>query len=235
MRLKEDCEITMAQKTKKQHYVPQSYLSAWDISGKHQIYVFDKTSESKRINNIQDVASERFFYDINLNDIFSADLIKSLQQEGATWNGEDNSQIIEHAFAEEIEKPFSDLLKGIIDKAAKITPWHINNSFFISEEKKWELSGYLALQFIRTKHVRSGIQGSADCLTQVMTDMGFPDAGIAEYAVSKEKAKIIHLQMLLDSQHLAEISRCFYQLTWLLGVNKTHNKPTIFKLIKTNG
>ena len=61
----------MTQKTKKQHYVPQFYLNAWGIQGTHQIYVYDKKSEAKRKNNIQDVATERFFYDISPNDIFS--------------------------------------------------------------------------------------------------------------------------------------------------------------------
>ena len=214
----------MAQKTKKQHYVPQSYLNAWDISGKHQIYVFDKTSESKRINNIQDVASENYFYDINPNDIFSHEFMESLHEQGITCDDENDSQIIERAFAEEIEKPFSDLLKTIIDKASALTPWHIKNCFFISEDKKLEFSGYLSLQLIRTKHIRSSIRESADCLIQVMKDMGFPNVGIAKYAVSKEKAKRIHINMLLDSQHLVEIVGCFYQLTWMLGVNKTQKK-----------
>lgn len=214
----------MTQKTKKQHYVPQFYLNAWGIQGTHQIYVYDKKSEAKRKNNIQDVATERFFYDISPNDIFSDGYIETLHQNGILWDEKDVPQIIENALSKEIEKPFSDLIKEVLDKTLELTPWHINNCYFISQEKKADFSAYLALQHVRGKCVRSGIQDSSDCLTQVMEDMGFPDYGIAEYAVSKDEAKKIHLQMLLDPQHLSKVTGCFYNLTWMLGINKTDKK-----------
>ncbi len=31
----------MGEKTKKQHYVPQCYLKAWEVNSRHQIYVYD--------------------------------------------------------------------------------------------------------------------------------------------------------------------------------------------------
>lgn len=214
----------MSPKTKKQHYVPQCYLRAWAIPGKHQIYVFDKNSEMQRINNIQDVASERFFYDVNPDAIFSERFIESFRQEINIESIEDNTQFLERALSEEIEKPFSDLLKDIIEKASKATPWYISNCYFTSMEKKLELSFYLALQFLRTKNIRNSIQNSVDCLTQVMKDMGVSNTVIDKYNISKKDVKDTHIKMILDAKSMAEIMNCFYQLTWVLGVNKTNNK-----------
>lgn len=53
------------EKKKKQHYVPQCYLETWAIKGTHQVYVYDKQKKESRKNNIKDVASENYFYDIN--------------------------------------------------------------------------------------------------------------------------------------------------------------------------
>lgn len=45
------------QKTKKQHYVPQSYLKAWAIPGTYQVHVYDKKTDNERVNSINDIAS----------------------------------------------------------------------------------------------------------------------------------------------------------------------------------
>ena len=55
-------------KTKKEHYVPQSYLEKW-CSNSGQVFVFDKENETSRINSITDVASENYFYDLKVEDI----------------------------------------------------------------------------------------------------------------------------------------------------------------------
>ncbi len=214
----------MAQSTKKQHYVPQFYLSAWSTPGNHQIYVYDKISEKPRVNNIEDVASERYFYDFNPNEIFSEAYIGKLRKQGIQFNADERFQGIERAFSEEIEAPFSTLSKAIIDKALVATPWTIHNCYFLDEEKKAEFSSYLMFQFIRTKRIRTGIQESAECLAQALTDMGFPPSAVEKYMLSKESAKKIHVQMLLDEKELSEISGLFYSLTWMLGINRTKKK-----------
>ena len=58
-------------KKKKQHYVPQCYLVQWAIPDTNQINVFDKIKKEERINNIEDVAQERYFYDINFQKALS--------------------------------------------------------------------------------------------------------------------------------------------------------------------
>lgn len=214
----------MAQKTKKQHYVPQFYLNAWRCSPKHQIYVYDKEQDSVRVNNIQDVASERYFYDIDPTAFFKPDYLETLHRHGFLMDETKCAQILERAFADELEKPFSNQINSILDTVSKITPWYYRNCYFISEEDKQDFAAYLAIQFVRTKQIRNGIHESAECLTQAMRDMGFPESKIAEYAATKESSKGIHLQMILDAKNLAELTLCFSRLTWMLGINRTKDK-----------
>lgn len=94
-------------KKKKQHYVPQCYLKAWTIPNTNQINVYDKELRVQRINNIIDVASENYFYDI--------DFMKAISKEERQFFGVteeefkmlSESQVIENTFAEEIESEFS--------------------------------------------------------------------------------------------------------------------------------
>ena len=210
-----------SQKTKKQHYVPQSYLKAWAASEKHYVYVYDKKLRKRRINSIRDVASENYFYDVNPNDIFSEEVLEAMRKEGLSWDSDERSQGIEHTFANEVEGKFAELLKELINKTNSATPWRVNNCYFISEEKKGKFAAFLAIQYIRTKQVRSNIINAAECLSQALKDMGASDEMIKEYAVSKEEGKNIHAQMMMVLESLSEIALSFLNLTWILCINKT--------------
>lgn len=211
------------QKTKKQHYVPRCYLKMWSTSDNQQVYVYDKVKDEIRKNSIRDVAAEGYFYDIKPTEFFTDDYLKVLRENGINIC-EDSTQLIEHALAEEFENPFSQLLNKIIDRTKNLTIWHIKNCFSILEEEKTELAAYLAIQFIRTKRIRTGIQDSADCLTQILADMGVPNSTIEKYSMTKEQAKNAHLSMLLDVENLDEITTCFLNLKWFVGINRTDKK-----------
>ncbi len=212
----------MAPKSKKQHYVPQFYLNAWSIPEKHQIHVYDKSTKSARINNISDVASERYFYDANLKDVFSQEFLEMLFPGNVA--PQEDVQLIEKLFSEDIEKPFSDLIRGILEKAKEATPWHLKYCYFINDEQKKDLSFFLALQLIRGKSTRDNIQGISNCVTQMITDMGAPDSVVSEYTVSEEEAKALHVQMLVDVNAVGDLESSFNRLTWVLGINKTQSK-----------
>lgn len=214
----------MKQKTKKEHYVPQCYLNAWCTSGEKQMHVFDKVSEQKRTNNIEDVASERFFYDIDPNAFCLGDYVEGCRDIETVINDEGDPQVIEHSLSEDIEGPFSELLNKLRKKVGELTPWHINNCFFISKEEKDILSECLAVQFLRTKSVRNGISDTADCLVQLMQEWGVHDSEIEKLAESKEQIKNTHISMLLDPSNLLQTKACFQRLTWMLVVNKTKKK-----------
>ena len=214
----------MEQKTKKQHYVPQCYLKAWSFSDKEQIYVYDRITDSIRINSVKDVAAERYFYDINPYELLPEAQIAKLHEQGFNWDTNKKSQIIEHAFADEIEKPFSNILKGIIETVTSATSWYINNCFLIGTNEKYEFSAYLTMQFLRTKYMRSRFIDNADCLTQMLADMGASDESIEKYSMSKEKAQKMHIKMFLNVPELIKTTKLFYRLTWLLGINRTDTK-----------
>jgi len=212
------------QKTKKQHYVPRCYLDAWAIPNTYQVHVYDKKMDKTRINSINDIASENYFYDVALDEVISHQIFDNLRKQDVLTQNNLISQGIEHAFANDIEGPFSQLLKELISKSESATPWTINNCYFISEQKKSEMSAFLSLQFIRIKQVRNNIIESADCLSQALKDMGVSTDMIERYSVPKKETKNIHVQMLMDYESLSEITQSFFNFTWILGVNRTEKK-----------
>lgn len=210
----------MAQKKKKQHYVPQFYLNAWSIPESHQTYVYDKETDSCRVNNITDVAMENGFYDVVPEDVISKEVLDWFCEKGIPVK-QGQSQGLEDGFAEVIEKEFSEILHTIIQRAHEATPWHIKNCFFLSEEWKAELIVHLSLQFVRTKSMRKSFQEASDCLNQALVDMGAPSSMVEESMVSEVEAKNMHVQTLLDIDYLSMIAAAFSRLSWILGINRT--------------
>jgi len=208
-------------KTKKQHYVPRCYLENFGVPGTYQINVYDKQSGSSRINSINDVASENYFYDVKFSDIFTEDLIKELNGIGVSIDNLDNEQYIEHYLAETIEGDLSKLLSSIINKVKSITPWYIQNCFFISEEQKLNLSVCLAVQYIRTKSVREGMLESSDCMQQALENMNATQKLKDSMIITKKDLKLIHGKMIFDTDNLFEMVKSFNSLVWILGINKT--------------
>ena len=215
----------MPKKTKKEHFVPQLYLNAWSIPGKHQIYVYDTLTNTQRINSINDVASERFFYDVNPSEIFTPDYLDVLRKNNMIHNQDDvDSQLIERALSEEIEKPFSDILKCILNKAESLTQWETKNCCFISKSQKQLLSIFLAIQFLRGKTIRDNLHDMSNCISQILKEMSAPTSVLSEYDVTKKQAKNIHIKMMLNDGAINDFSQAFHNLTWILGVNKTDIK-----------
>lgn len=82
--------------TKNQHYVPQSYLRYF-ANSKEQLWVYDTKDKKSFKTSIRNIASERFFYDIE-------ELDKTTGKE----------QFIEkELFAQTIEPAFESLLSYI--------------------------------------------------------------------------------------------------------------------------
>lgn len=208
------------QKTKKQHYVPQFYLSSWSIPPQNHVFVYDKKLDMIRKNSIRDVASENYFYDIDINELFSEGEIDELKRNGIIWT-EEAAQYIEKAFSENIETPFSFILKQVVDKTNNATPWHLQNCFFISEEDKFDFADFLAYQFLRTKRTRNALLETSDLIRQVLTSMGASQKTIDRNTISPKEAKYIQLRMLFDSKNISELRCLLYDLVWLLGVNQT--------------
>jgi hypothetical protein len=208
-------------KTKKQHYVPRCYLENFSIPDTYKINVYDKKSKFSRVNSINDVASENYFYDVKFSDVLTEDLINELKNIGVSIDTLDNEQYIEHYMSEAIEGTFSTILRDIISKVKSITPWYINNCFFISEEQKMNLSICLAVQYVRTKSVREGILESSDCMLQLLDDINANQELKNSMIISQENLKLIHGKMIFDKENIFHLASSFYSLKWVLGINKT--------------
>lgn len=202
-------------KTKKQHYVPRCYLKRW-TNDNQQIHVFDKLNKKEWISNINDVASERFFYDISHKGL-NESALEFLYQCGI--NPECDNQYIEHFFSEQIEDRYAVLLNTIIDK--EISPWYEKNCFFISEENKFIMSIYLVYQYIRTKSTRDSIVSSSKCIENWLKDMNCSEEFIKKYTIGLNDDESIQGNMLFDINHITELASAFCSLTWILGVNRT--------------
>ena len=114
---------------KKQHYVPQCYLEYWAIEGTHQIHVYDKKKKETRQNNIQDVASENYFYDINFRKALSRQEQDLLAMSEESLEELSQKQVLENFFANNVEGELSSILKDLIDKASDLTQKMLKRHF----------------------------------------------------------------------------------------------------------
>ena len=211
-------------KKKKQHYVPQCYLERWAMPGTHQINVYDKDKQKPRVNNIEDVAQERFFYDINFQKVLSDEekTLSGLTEEELV-DLSDN-QYYENFFSDRVEGRLAILLRKIISKAEQTTVRNQINSHFISVWSKSAFSYQLALQHIRTKATRNAITETSDLLQQMLKDMNASERTIESIQVSKDSSKLIHGQMLGDRKEIRKSAERFNDFVWVLGINKTNVK-----------
>ena len=217
-------ETRKVQKTKKQHYVPRCYLEAWAIPGKYQVHVFDKKRKVSRINSINDIASERYFYDVNPKKLFSEETLKKLEEIGLTCDIDGESQGIEHTFAILVDTQLSKIITDIVEKSVKRHTFHLRFIPFISKEKKAELAAYLAIQDARTKHIRSNIENIAIVLSKAFKDMGIPDEQAQQFILPKEEVKNVHTSMLMDMDFLSKTALSLCRLTWIFCINRTNKK-----------
>lgn len=212
----------MAKDKKKQHYVPQCYLESWAIPDSYQVYVYDKAKKKPRTNNIEDVAEERYFYDIDLSGVLSEEEIRRLGLEGQDLSRLDDDQYIENLFSNDIENGFKFYLDKLRE-AHERTEWEWKNCFFFSEVDKFRFSFFLAAQYIRVKSVRTSIADSSDCLTQWLTDMGASTETLQKYTTDKKQLSYIHGKMICNNEEIQKLSRSFFSLTWILRINTTDN------------
>ena len=205
----------MGDKTKKEHYVPRCYLENWK-NNKGQVWVYDRRLKKTRINNVYDIACERYFYDIDYKKL-SVQKLKLLEKLGI--EPAQDEQFIEHFFSEHIEGVFSRLLTKILN--TEITSWREKECYFISKQEKLDFAVCVAFQYTRTNETRRMIVDMADCLEQALQEMNVSEDVVARYTIRKDDERIIHGNMLLDIDYISNMALSFYNLTWILAVNKT--------------
>lgn len=201
--------------TKKEHYVPQCYLERWKNS-KGYVAVYDKKLKMSRGNNIKDIACERYYYDIDYREL-SAQKLALLRELGIEPTKDE--QFVEHFLSGHVEGVYSQLLKKVLDR--EISPWYEKNCFFLSQEDKIDFAICIAFQYIRTKETRRMLSDMSNCLEQAFKAMNVPDEMAEKYRLHSGEEKNIQGNMLLDIEHILDLARSFFSLTWVLGINKT--------------
>lgn len=211
----------MAKEKKKQHFIPQCYLENWQISNKHHIYMYDKTTKKISQPDIKDVAQKRYFYDIAFSEMIKQNVLDSYGFSIDDVKKLEDKQLIENYFANQIEGDYKQQLNRIIQRAKTMTPWEIKHCHFITDEEKMKFTFHLALQLVRVNSVRSSIQATNDCMIQIFHDMGIPQHAIDRHTLSKTQLSFIHGRIILDGDKINETAELLFSLKWLLWDLKT--------------
>ncbi|WP_217592961.1 DUF4238 domain-containing protein [Cohnella sp. GbtcB17] len=203
----------MSEKTKHQHYVPQSYLMRF-TDQKNMLYVFDKTQPGKEPfpTSPRNVAGARYFYDIEAKDF-------------------DN--LPDDFYEQTAEKMFSELealLKVQIDNIiARFTltenPYR---QTVLSPPEREAFAGQLTMQIIRTADFRDHVISAFNTLTQTHFDLFAAHRlenyvpGDVKVGIDPNHEKYEHLRMLSNEEFISTLILGLLQnFYWSIGVNRT--------------
>lgn len=192
----------MAKKTrevKKQHYVSKFYLSNFS-NNQGQLHVFDKQSGRNYVNNIKDVGSQKSFYDV-----------PEFKKE---------KQIVEMYFGS-IESTVANSISNVLDFA--------NSGSFqkLSEDDRVNLSGFVAIQFVRTPEARiSAIETYLKVQEEsfrIYLKKKYPELENADFEISLDDKKhpLFHALYLMNPLLIGEIASIVVCHIWILLLNKT--------------
>lgn len=210
-------------KKKIEHYVPQCYLEKWCMPDSNHVNVFDKEQDKTRTNHIEDVASEKYFYDIDLSGVLTKEEVKFYNLEGVDLSRIDDEQYIENFFSENVESAFKSALDDIISRARKMSTRKIKHRTFISKKRIHLFSLLMAFQYIRVKDVRNSLEELVDMLNQALSEHSAPKEMIDKYGIiSKKELKYIHGKIICNIDEILKIANTFSEHIWILFKNTTY-------------
>ena len=211
----------MAKEKKKQHYVPQCYLENWTSNDSKQVYAFDKMAKRSFCTNTSNIAAERYFYDIDFSKVLSEEEKQKFVSDDIDLEKLSDEQYIENYLANSIEGEFKTIINSIVNRVCNMNAWEVANCFGIDQQNKAKLSWHLSVLTMRGIDVRSGLLDTSDCLEQIFTDMGASEQTIKKYSLRDSDLPFIQGRMIIDSDELHEMASTFFNLTWVLLINKT--------------
>lgn len=229
------------QVTINQHYVPQFYLNNFSHNnkkGKKSIDVFDiDLNKILRNQRIENVAFEKYFYDIDLekylNNISGLRLLLikvylkikfGLRFKISQFK---NLNTIENILAT-VESNTSPIFTKIIEKSETYTKWERENCFLINEDEKLKIATFLAVQFLRTPKIRQSFQEANTVLkAQIIQEFHYRDTGeiidlnelIEE--INSEDIKNQHLNSIF-TENTKKIVDIFNKHSWVFYKNNTN-------------
>ncbi|MEK5489045.1 DUF4238 domain-containing protein [Lysinibacillus sp. FSL M8-0355] len=221
---------------KNQHYVPQRYLRKFAEAQKkknkniYRFNIFDKEKqEIREKQNVENYASERYFYDVDFNK-----LLEEAKSEGITieeeiedLTNEVDKQYLENVFATKVETAMFNPFDNIITKYT-LTPSNVyKNVEVVPEKDKATIAYYLAIQFVRTKEYREKIIQMHEKGTKLLLRKRFKDEidpallDSVEIKLKDNRINLIHNEQLLDTELLESFAKIFLKHIWIFAVNET--------------
>ncbi len=199
------------QKTKKQHYVAQSYLRRFTSDGKN-LYVFDKITKSTfGPTSVVNVAHENYFYDFHDEAVVRAASAANLDLQ----SGEKALAVLDGEFNRVIEVAIN------FAKGATKAP---------SPEQRMKMSLCAAIQLVRTRGFRDEL---VENMEQMGCAVGESFLKLAKPELAKEvqvefkfkqnSISLLHGQFLWNPEFIAKVAATLCNHIWVIGLNETAN------------
>jgi len=217
----------LVEKTKKQHYVPQSYLKNWDINkennNKPKVFSYDIKQDKQFPVNIEDTATRKYFYDYEKYSREEIEIIYNNIPKEFQISKEDffiKQGIEKLIFAEKIENISIQTIISIIKKLEelKVNPKeNINKKNILSTTDKVILSYFISIQYTRTKEFRDKSQ---NLYNEIIEDIKEHSKGTIDIEhIDNNENKFIHLRDMFS--HANSIQKILLKYKWILYRNST--------------
>lgn len=214
-------------RVKNQHYVPQCYLRKFGDSNE-KINVFDKSKNEIRFNqSINNIASQRFFYDIDfksMNDEIESKGIE-IPRDLKEFTSNTDKQLIENWFSSTVEPLLLKVINNIQATYSLVNSDKLYEINVINDSLRLELLFLLSIQIMRTMEFREAFVNQVPSMMLKMikkfegkNDLDFKDLDI-EYR--KEFKPLLHAQWLLDEEMHMSIMGSLNNHILYIGINSS--------------
>lgn len=212
---------------KNQHFVPQCYLRKFGDSNE-KVNVFDKSKNEIRFNQpINNIASQRFFYDIDFEEINKVIEDKGIQIPEDIKNDVLNidKQHLEKWFSNVVEPLLIKIINNIESTYNLVNDDKLYEIEVINNKMKSELLFLLSVQIMRTMEFREAfVNQTPNMLLKVIkklecgNGLDFEDL---ELEYRKEVKPLLHAKLILDDDMNKTIMESLSRHIWYIGVNLT--------------
>lgn len=193
----------MPDRVKTQHYVPRSYLRYFTRNRK-RLFVFDKRDRRKFETSVDNIAAEKYFYDLP---------------------GE-SEQALEHAFADMVDGDYPGWADDILNT--------INSGRRINHKQKENLAFFIALQALRTRWLRNANIEVLNQINEFFSHLSRkheqeqgiqlkPDASLSALLSTdkEETAKLDQIASIKNPDTVRNIVGILLNHIWIVGINRT--------------
>jgi hypothetical protein len=231
------------EKTKKQHFIPQTYLRRFSIPGDDgSLFVLNTNSLELHRSSVEDVAERRYFYDLNyfedfdtlsdeekrhFDELAKEEYGKTVKELSEKEKGE-IAQTIEHYLDKTVDSPLAKFLSEI-ESSVYRGPLTIREKrlFLNDKNEKKDFANLIALNFVRGKFFRDSGVSMREQVHKKLIAMQAAYEGtpidekqiVIEYA--KEAGAVFQIQSLLDGETAEYLASFLFDRPWILIENKT--------------